>query len=502
MKFLRLFILFSVISFTLVSCTKEFSAESGAAIGSLKDDASGDCLPATVNGNYQKDTVLTSSNSVDIQINIDQVGSYFIHTDTVNGYSFSAFGEALALGVNTVHLVGSGKPLAVGSGVDVFTVSFDTSRCTFNVVVTGTGGGGTTAVYSLGGSPGTCTGAVTGGTYMQGLATTASNTATINVNVTQLGTYSLTSTTVNGVTFSGSGSFTSLGANTIVLTAAGTPTAAGPFNYSLTAGAGNCSFSVTYLPAAAPASFTFDCSTLTPVANGEFRYGVALDPATNNVTVTVNVLTIGSYTITSTPSTGGPDGVIFGTSGVFTTTGNQTLTIPGNGTPTRPAIVFYNISSPQATNATPCSTAAYYDFITMSIDGGPVRNFSFDCATLLTPDTPPGYDFFEMFGNASATSNEAIDFGVGIPTGGTFTTTTYTVNQYPASVAAADYTDPAANDYVIQSIPGTPQTPGFSVTFSFITSVRAEGTFTGTVKDNAGAGPGVHTVTGSFGLKR
>lgn len=140
MKFLRLFILFSVIGFTMASCTKEFSEEAGTAFGTLKNDASGDCLPVAVNGNYQKDTVLNSSNSVDLQVNIDQVGSYFIKTDTVNGYSFSAFGEALALGLNTVHLVGSGKPLAVGTGIDVFTVSFDTSHCTFNVVVTGTGG--------------------------------------------------------------------------------------------------------------------------------------------------------------------------------------------------------------------------------------------------------------------------------------------------------------------------------------------------------------------------
>lgn len=140
MKFLRFFLFFSVMSFTLVSCEKELSQESGSAAGTLKNDASGDCLPATVNGNYQKDSVLKSSNSVDIQVNIDQVGSYYIKTDTVNGYSFSALGNALASGLNAVHLVGSGKPLAVGTGVDVFTVSFGTSHCTFNVVVTGTGG--------------------------------------------------------------------------------------------------------------------------------------------------------------------------------------------------------------------------------------------------------------------------------------------------------------------------------------------------------------------------
>ena len=500
MKFLRFCSLLFLLGFIFTSCEKEYSQESGAAIGTLKNDATGDCLPVSVNGNYQKDTVLTAANSVDIQVNIDQMGTYLIKTDTVNGYSFSATGEALATGSNTIHLVGSGKPLAVGTGIDVFHVSFDTSHCTFNVVVTGTGGG-TTAIFTLGGSPGTCTGAALAGTYMQGLATSASNTATINVNVTQLGTYAINTTAVNGVTFAGSGTFTTLGANTIVLTATGMPAAAGAFNYPLTAGTTNCSFSVTYTAAAGPASFTFDCSTLTPVANGSYRYGVALDPTTNNVTVTVNVLTIGSYTITSTTS-GGADGVTFGTTGVFTTTGNQTITIPGNGTPTRQAIVSYNISSPQATNATPCSTSVYYDFILMSVDGGAIRNFSFDCATQLNVNMPTGYDLLEMFGFSSATGNEGIDFGPGIPTGGTFATTTYTVNQYPASVAAADYTDAAATDFVVQSIPGTPQTPGFSVTFSFITSVRAEGTFTGTVKDNAGAGPGVHTVTGSFGLKR
>jgi len=54
--------------------------------------------------------------------------------------AFSATGVAGVLGVNTIHLQGSGRPIA--PAVDVFTVTFDTSHCQINIVVTGAGGGG------------------------------------------------------------------------------------------------------------------------------------------------------------------------------------------------------------------------------------------------------------------------------------------------------------------------------------------------------------------------
>ena len=90
------------------------------------------------------------------------------------------------------------------------------------------GGGGTVSSY---GAP-SCTansisGTMTVGTPVSGV------TMTLYANVTQLGTYNL-STTNNGVTFTGSGTFAALGCQAIVLTATGTPTTAGSTTWTTT----------------------------------------------------------------------------------------------------------------------------------------------------------------------------------------------------------------------------------------------------------------------------
>lgn len=88
---------------------------------------------------------------------------------------------------------------------------------------------GTAIVSAYGGvgctGSGTISGTMTEGTAVSGV------TMTLYADVTQLGSWSLTST-ANGVTFSGNGTFTTLGCQAITLTAMGTPTAAGPFTWN------------------------------------------------------------------------------------------------------------------------------------------------------------------------------------------------------------------------------------------------------------------------------
>ena len=67
-------------------------------------------------------------------------------------------------------------------------------------------------------------------------------TQTITATVGAVGTYSISTTTVNGVTFAGSGTFAGTGAQIIVLTATGTPTAKGSNTFSLNT-TPNCNFS-------------------------------------------------------------------------------------------------------------------------------------------------------------------------------------------------------------------------------------------------------------------
>ena len=372
MKFLRLFIIVLTAGFIFSSCQKEFSAEAGNARGSLKEDATGDCAPVITGGTFKKDSVLKTTNYVDIQVNITQTGTYFVKSDTVNGYSFSAAGAAVVTGTNTIRLLASGKPIT--QGVDAFTIKFDTSQCEFNITVTGTSGGsgGGTAVYTLGGSPGLCTGATLSGIYIQGIPTSGSNTATVNVMVTQAGTYTLSTGAINGVTFSGTGSFSATGANTILLTASGIPTASGPVTYPISSGTSNCDFSVTYAPGVPPATYTIDCSGAT--TTGTYQ---ALTPTTsaNKVTISATSTGPGSYSIT----TNTVNGISFSGSGFFTGPATQPAVLTATGTPLAAGTFIYT-----ATAATGGSTCTFSVIFTSA---PPSATYTIDCSGAIPAGT-------------------------------------------------------------------------------------------------------------------
>ena len=243
----------AIVSFFVVACQKETSFEKGsstASVGSLSVDGSGNCLGAVISGVYYKDTAIKASNYVDISVQVDTAGTYTISTDTVNGYYFKASGTFTATGTQVIRLVGGGKPLAAGT--DIFTVSYNGTFCEFSVTVTAAGPPpGGSAVFTI-----ACTGATPSGTYVAGTLLTASNTITLNVNVTTVGTWSVTTApAVNNMTFTGTGTFTLTGAQTITLTATGTPTAAGVFTFTVTGGTGTCTFQCTVTAVAIPDYF-------------------------------------------------------------------------------------------------------------------------------------------------------------------------------------------------------------------------------------------------------
>lgn len=240
LKILSLLVLTTVL---FMACQKEVSFEKGASnasIGSLAVDGSGNCLGAVVSGVYYKDTAIKASNYVDISVQVDTVGTYTISTDTVNGYYFKASGTFNTAGTQTVRLVGGGMPLAPGT--NIFRVTYNGTICDFSVtVIAATPPAGGSAVFTI-----SCTGATPVGTYVAGTALTAANTITLNVNVTTIGTWSVTTApAVNGIIFSGTGTFTATGAGTIILTASGTPTAAGTHTFTVTGGTGTCTFQCT-----------------------------------------------------------------------------------------------------------------------------------------------------------------------------------------------------------------------------------------------------------------
>jgi hypothetical protein len=236
--------LFLLIAF-VISCQKERSFENGGgppSHGSLQYGITGDCLGSTVNGVYKKDSVLGAGNYVDVVVDVTTPGWFVISTDTINNMYFRATGNFSAAGIDTVRLQGSGKPTAAST--NVFTVTYDSSSCTFSVTTLPGGGGGTSA-FTLAGSPGNCVPGTVSGGYNVGTALNAGDSVTIQVNVTTPGTWSITTSTLGGMTFSGSGTFATTGVQTIRLTGTGTPTTASPFNFPVSAGASTCSFTVT-----------------------------------------------------------------------------------------------------------------------------------------------------------------------------------------------------------------------------------------------------------------
>lgn len=232
-KFCFYLCLFSTV--LLITCQKEISFDSGApSEGSMLDDGSGNCLPKTVNGNYIAQASLTSSNTMQVTVNVTAVGSYNIFSDTVNNYYFKATGVFSTLGSHSVTLKGSGKPLV--AGVDNFLIQYDSTACSVPITVLPAGTGN--AVLTM-----DCANATVNGTYQAGTALTSANTVVLPVTVTTAGAYTI-SGSANGMTFSASGTVTT-STTSITLQGSNTPTTAQTTSVPVSFGSSSCSFSVT-----------------------------------------------------------------------------------------------------------------------------------------------------------------------------------------------------------------------------------------------------------------
>ncbi|HET9055538.1 MAG TPA: hypothetical protein VFN30_01695 [Chitinophagaceae bacterium] len=326
MKKLSYLILVLIVIF---SCQKEYSFEQVGSSTPASAEFSfsgspGNCTVATVAGYYATGIMLTDANTVTIQVSVTKAGSYNISTNIVNGYSFSGAGIFTNTGIQTVTLKASGNPATAGT--DLFTPQTGgITGCKFNVTVNTP----SPAEFTLSGAPNDCSNATVNGIYNINMPLTTSNTVSLQVNVTSVGTYTLSTNTVGGISFSKTGSFGSTGIQTITLTGSGTPTIAGNNSFTPQIGTSSCSFIVNVN---SPAVFSFSGGTGTCASatiNGSYTTTAPLT-STNTVTLTVNVTTAGSYNIT----TNTVGGMTFAATGIFSSTGTQTVTLTGSGTPT------------------------------------------------------------------------------------------------------------------------------------------------------------------------
>jgi len=388
----------------IIGCQKELSFETPntPAKGSLQDDASGDCLPKTVNGTYAVGQALVpATNTITVQVNVVKTGSYTVYTDTVNGYYFRTTGSFTALGNNTVTLRGNGTPFAAGT--NNFVVTFDSTVCDIQVLVTSPG------VGTLAGAPNACAPITVNGTYGLAVPVTMANNAVVQVNVTTAGAFSITTDTVAGIWFTFSGSLAT-GAQSVTLQAQGGPPTgtAGNKTFTVKLGASQCTFVVVVVGpgigtlGGAPAA----CVPIT--VNGTYTAGVPLTVA-NTVVVEVNVTTAGAINITTNTVAG----FSFSFSGNLST-GTQSVTLQGTGTPTGSGAQNFTVTLGTST----CT-------FTVTLAGPGVGTLG-GAPGACTPATVNG-----AYSTGTAlTAGNTVDIQVTVTTAGLFNITTNTVNGY------------------------------------------------------------------------
>jgi hypothetical protein len=482
MKQLFAFVLVAVSAVVLMNaCQKEVSFEGGGtpSEGLLQSDVSGDCLPKTVNGTYEAGTALNgATNNIQVTVEVTTPGSYTIYTDTVNGVFFRASGIFTATGANSVTLRGSGTPATDGNFN--FLVQYNGQTCSVPITFLPTGAGGP-ATFAINGTPNPCTTVfyTVNGSYGAGLPLNGSNTVTISVNVTAIGSYTISTTATNGMTFAAQGAFLNTGVQTVTLNGSGIPTAAATSTIPITAGSSTCSFPVTVTGAAV---YTVDCSTANPA--GTYEEGTALD-VTNTVTLTVNATTAGTYSIT----TAAVNGMTFTGSGTLTV-GSNTITLTGSGTPVADGDFDITIAGPPS-----CTFQLVVDpgagpgpaTIDWKFTEGIVHQGPFVSATLTVSPLPPiGNVALLLYDGETVTGDtlfylDIFDINATITAGETYNSNAAAAN------GMAFYVENAAGDVLYEA---DPSVAGVNIVLTVTTHNTAtkfiEGTFSGTAKDGAG----------------
>lgn len=174
-----------------------------------------DCSNTKAMGSYVQGKELTASNYLSVSVNVTKIGNYTITGTTSNGYNFYGTGVFLNLGVQTVQISGQGTPAAIQTDTVQLSANGVDVTCTPAITINVLSPAGT---YTM-----SCGSAIVNGVYKVGIALTASNTITLPVNVSSLGSYTVTTNTVDGISFSGSGTFTATGNQNITLSGTGTP---------------------------------------------------------------------------------------------------------------------------------------------------------------------------------------------------------------------------------------------------------------------------------------
>lgn len=480
-----------------LSCDKEKSYETPSKTTSTftLGGSPGSCTSATLAGNFIKGAALSASNTVTIEVTVTEKGSYNITTDTLNGYYFTGAGTFLSTGVQDIVLTAKGTPAV--SGTDDFTLipGNNIPGCMFSVTVLDKAPA--PAVYTLSGSPSTCSSFTVNGSYGKDLALNSSNTVAVNVNVTTAGTYTIKTDTISGMYFSATGIFTSTGAQQVILKANGKPTATGNLVFTVKTGSSTCTFTVAV---SGPSTYTFsggsgNCTGA--VLSGTYTASTSLTSA-NTATIQVNVTTPGAYSI----STNTANGISFSASGTFTTTGLQNVILTGSGTPTAEGSNTFTLNSNGCSFSVTVAAAPAGAAIYKCKINGTLIDFS-EQANATTKNTAvnPVTSLLNVIGVNTASTSQQFSINIMKANGSDITPGTYNEKGFTGTSSGyyigVIYSKDVIELYqTISNAAGTTN-PSFSIVVTSVTSTRAKGTFSGKL---AATGGGTATVTVTEGV--
>lgn len=192
-------------------------------------------------------------------------------------------------------------------------------------------------------SPITCNDIEIVGTYIKGVETNRSNYMNVTVNVLKPGVFTVSGFTSNGYYFSSQQTALSTGSFSFKVYASGTPIETQIDDITMS-GQGFltsdliCAARINVLEPVG--EYTLNCANI--VVNGTYLKGTALSDS-EYIEVSVNVAKKGSYAISTTRK----NGIIFSSTGVFSSAGPQTVKLMGSGTPT----VNFNFDVTLVTNS-------------------------------------------------------------------------------------------------------------------------------------------------------
>ena len=188
-------------------------------------------------------------------------------------------------------------------------------------------------MFTYAGAP-ACTPPVISGSYATGVALGAANYIDVSINVTSIGTYSITTNTADDIFFTASGIFSDPGPKTIRMAGIGTPSSSG--TYAFTASGGGCPFNINVTNGSGTSIYNLDCAGA--VIAGTYTVGASLTAA-NTVTIKANVTVAGTYSLSTSAN-----GMTFAASGTFAVGANQNIVLTGSGSPAAPGASNFAIA--------------------------------------------------------------------------------------------------------------------------------------------------------------